>query len=118
MVRADYFDNPDHLPDYYDTMYLDGFEPWQILEAANSGSRPQNALQTIFGAERTTARRLQYQNQFRNQGEKMRNTSQQEKDKKKKKRESELESYIFSVMEKSIKKALDAALDDLLKDWK
>ena len=24
MVRADYFDNPDHLPDYYDTMYLDG----------------------------------------------------------------------------------------------
>ena len=35
MVRADYFDNPDHLPDYYDTMYLDGFEPWQILEAAH-----------------------------------------------------------------------------------
>ena len=35
MVRADYFDNPDHLPDYYDTLYLDGFEPWQILEAAH-----------------------------------------------------------------------------------
>lgn len=35
MVRADFFDNPDHLPDYYDTMYLDGFEPWQILEAAH-----------------------------------------------------------------------------------
>ena len=35
MVRADYFDNPDHLPDYYDTMYLDGFEPWPILEAAH-----------------------------------------------------------------------------------
>ena len=35
MVRADYFDNPDHLPDYYDTMYLDGFEPWHILEAAH-----------------------------------------------------------------------------------
>lgn len=35
MVRDDYFDNPDHLPDYYDTMYLDGFEPWQIMEAAH-----------------------------------------------------------------------------------
>ena len=35
MVRADYFDNPDHLPDYYDTMYLDGFEPWQILEVTS-----------------------------------------------------------------------------------
>ena len=99
MVRADYFDNPDHLPDYYDTMYLDGFEPWQILEAAH----------------RTLYKRYLAQ---KNQGEEMRNTSQQEKDKKKKKRESELESFIFSVMEKSMKKALDAALDDLLKDWK
>lgn len=33
MVRNNYFDNPDNLPDYYDTMYLDGFEPWQILDA-------------------------------------------------------------------------------------
>lgn len=33
MVRPDYFDNADNLPEYYDGMYLDGFEPWQILEA-------------------------------------------------------------------------------------
>ena len=33
MVRNNYFDNPNNLPDYYDTMYLDGFEPWQILDA-------------------------------------------------------------------------------------
>ena len=24
----------DNLPDYYDTMYLDGFEPWQIMEVS------------------------------------------------------------------------------------
>ena len=33
MVRPDYFDNADNLPEYYDGMYLDGFEPWQIMEA-------------------------------------------------------------------------------------
>ena len=33
MVRPDYFDNPDNLPDYYLGMHLDGFEPWQIMEA-------------------------------------------------------------------------------------
>lgn len=33
MIRNDYFNDPDNLPDYYDTMYLDGFEPWQILDA-------------------------------------------------------------------------------------
>lgn len=33
MVIDDYFNNPDNLPDYYDWMFLDGFEPWQILEA-------------------------------------------------------------------------------------
>ena len=26
MVRPDYFDTPDNIPEYYDTMYLDGFE--------------------------------------------------------------------------------------------
>lgn len=35
MVRPDYFDTPDNIPEYYDTMYLDGFEPWQIMEAAH-----------------------------------------------------------------------------------
>ena len=34
MVRADYFDDPDHIPEYYDWMYLDGFEPWQIMVAS------------------------------------------------------------------------------------
>ena len=23
------------LPDYYDTMYLDGYKPWEIVEAAH-----------------------------------------------------------------------------------
>ena len=32
MIKSDYYDN---LPEYYDTMYLDGFEPWQILEASH-----------------------------------------------------------------------------------
>ena len=35
MVRPDYFDIPDHIPEYYDTMYLDGFEPWQIMASAH-----------------------------------------------------------------------------------
>ena len=35
MVRLDYFDTPDNIPEYYDTMYLDGFEPWQIMAAAH-----------------------------------------------------------------------------------
>ena len=33
MVRADYFDDYRNLPDYYDTMYLDGFTPQQIYAA-------------------------------------------------------------------------------------
>ena len=35
MVRPDYFDTPDNIPEYYDTMYLDGFKPWQIMAAAH-----------------------------------------------------------------------------------
>lgn len=34
MVRPDYFNNYENLPEYYDTMYLDGFEPWQIWAAS------------------------------------------------------------------------------------
>lgn len=26
---------PRPLPDYYSTMYLDGYKPWEILEAAH-----------------------------------------------------------------------------------
>jgi starvation-inducible outer membrane lipoprotein len=25
-----------NLPDYYPTMYLDGYEPWQIMQAAHT----------------------------------------------------------------------------------
>ena len=32
MIKSDYYDN---LPEYYDTMYLDGFEPWQIMSSAH-----------------------------------------------------------------------------------
>lgn len=31
----------DNLPDYYDGMYKDGFEPWQILEAFRRTMRKQ-----------------------------------------------------------------------------
>lgn len=24
------------IPDYYDTMYMDGYQPWEILEAAHN----------------------------------------------------------------------------------
>ena len=33
MVRTDYFDDPNNIHEYYHSMYLDGFEPWQIYEA-------------------------------------------------------------------------------------
>ena len=39
MVRPDYFNNADNLPEYYDGMYLDGFEPWQIMEAFHRTAR-------------------------------------------------------------------------------
>ena len=32
-------DRNDNLPEYYDTMYLDGFEPWQIYEAFHRTAR-------------------------------------------------------------------------------
>ena len=31
MTLLDYYNR--QLPDYYDGMYLDGYEPWEILEA-------------------------------------------------------------------------------------
>ena len=34
-------DRNGNLPDYYDTMYLDGFEPWQIYEAFHRTARNQ-----------------------------------------------------------------------------
>ena len=27
------------VPDYYDTMYMDGYEPWEILEAVHKSMR-------------------------------------------------------------------------------
>ena len=35
MVRLDYFDDYRNLPEYYDTMFLDGFNPQQIMTAAH-----------------------------------------------------------------------------------
>ena len=35
MVRPDYYDDYRNLPEYYDTMFLDGFNPQQILTAAH-----------------------------------------------------------------------------------
>lgn len=39
MIRPDFYENPDNLPEYYRDMYLDGFEPWQILEATHRSMR-------------------------------------------------------------------------------
>ena len=33
MVREDYFDDYRNLPDYYPTMYMDGFTPQQVYAA-------------------------------------------------------------------------------------
>ena len=33
MTLAEYYDSK--VPDYYDGMYLDGYEPWQVLKAAH-----------------------------------------------------------------------------------
>lgn len=38
MLIDEYFKN---LPDYYDTMYLDGYTPEQILEAQHRSMRKQ-----------------------------------------------------------------------------
>lgn len=35
MVRPDYFDDYRNLPEYTDTMFLEGFTPQQILTAAH-----------------------------------------------------------------------------------
>lgn len=35
MVRPDYFDNYEFVPDYYDTMFLDGFNAQQIWTSAH-----------------------------------------------------------------------------------
>ena len=31
----------DNLPEYYDTMFADGYEPWQIYEAFHRTAREQ-----------------------------------------------------------------------------
>ena len=37
MTLAEYCNSK--IPDYYDGMYLDGYEPWQILHAAHKKMR-------------------------------------------------------------------------------
>ena len=32
-------DRNNYLPDYYDSMYLDGYEPWQVYEAFHRTAR-------------------------------------------------------------------------------
>ena len=47
MVRPDYFDDYRNLPEYTDTMFLDGFSAQQILTAAHrtmlSNLKPEGA---------------------------------------------------------------------------
>ena len=49
MLFSDYHNtihNGKHLPDYYDTMYLDGFSPYEILLAHRRSMMKQlNAVQ-------------------------------------------------------------------------
>ena len=89
------------IPDYYPTMFLDGYEPWEILAAAHD--------KMIAAADRNPAAGggLQHQHQDRNEGDEMSRTDDEKKKKDKKKRESDLEKMIFAIMEKSMKDALN-----------
>ena len=37
MTVIDYHNR--RIPEYYDTMYMDGYEPWEILEAVHKSMR-------------------------------------------------------------------------------
>lgn len=41
MNRFNSLHNPNGLPEYSDTMYLQGYEPWQIYEAFHRTMREQ-----------------------------------------------------------------------------
>ena len=40
MTLSDYYNR--NLPDYYPTMYLDGYEPWQIMQAFRNIQRKKD----------------------------------------------------------------------------
>ena len=83
------------IPEYYDTMYMDGYEPWEIMEAVH-----KRMLRMAKEREAEHDRK-------------------KERDRKSsKKKKSNLEAEVFAIMEKSLKTALDVALDDIFKDWK
>ena len=57
MLIDEYFKN---LPDYYDTMYLDGYTPEQIMEAQHRSMRKRwEADQERRQAEATTEKAVQ-----------------------------------------------------------
>ena len=37
MSLSDYYNR--QIPEYYNTMYMDGYEPWEILEAVHKSMR-------------------------------------------------------------------------------
>lgn len=100
----DYFKD---VPEYYDSMCMDGYTPEQIRYALHKKE------QTAGRTGRTCGFRGFCQDQERGEDQ----TMSEKKEDKKKKKQSVLEKEIFSIMEKSMKTALDAAVDDLLKDW-
>ena len=51
MTLLDYYNR--QLPDYYDGMYLDGYEPWEILEAKHRSMK--RAYMERLAAEQAAA---------------------------------------------------------------
>ena len=58
MTLLDYYNR--QLPDYYDGMYLDGYEPWQILEAKH------RSMKRAYYAQREAERAAAEQNEVWN----------------------------------------------------
>ena len=52
MTLSDYWNNK--LPDYYPTMYLDGYTPAQVMQAFRNTQRKEN--QTLIDEKREQAR--------------------------------------------------------------
>ena len=84
-IQEQYFKG---VPDYYPSMYLDGYTPQQIMYAVRNKMIREYKKRKMATVEPEMS-------------------SQKEQDKKKKKRQSILEAELFRIMEKSLKVAMD-----------
>ena len=58
MTLLDYYNR--QLPDYYNGMYLDGYQPWEILEAKH------RSMKRVYYAQREAERAAAEQNEVWN----------------------------------------------------